>query len=130
MHFSTLDQFQTKSVHFDWNIDFDKKQITGSVTLSCHIQDGTTQYILDTRELNVESVEICGEKVEFKFGDRGAKCEALGVPLIILPGENKGTEICIKYNTTEKCSALQWLTKEQTCGGKHPYLFSQCQVGV
>merc|ERR1711953_994423 len=36
--------------------------------------------------------------------------------------------IQINYTTTENCTALQWLTPAQTCGGTHPYLFSQCQA--
>jgi len=27
-------------------------------------------------------------------------------------------------------TAVQWLRPEQTAGGVHPYLFTQCQVGV
>lgn len=37
-------------------------------------------------------------------------------------------KIEIKYETSPDATALQWLTAEQTAGGVHPYLFSQCQV--
>jgi leukotriene-A4 hydrolase len=86
------------------------------------------------RALNIEKVFVQGEECKFVIGDRGKKCEALGLPLIItstLDGiKDQLVEIKIKYNTTGECSALQWLTKAQTCGGKHPYLFSQCQVNT
>lgn len=39
-------------------------------------------------------------------------------------------EISINYKTDPEATALQWLTPEQTAGGKHPYLFSQCQVSL
>lgn len=37
-------------------------------------------------------------------------------------------KIQINYETSPDATALQWLTAEQTAGGVHPYLFSQCQV--
>lgn len=37
-------------------------------------------------------------------------------------------KIEIRYETSPSASALQWLEPEQTAGGEHPYLFSQCQV--
>lgn len=36
--------------------------------------------------------------------------------------------IAVRYATTESCSAAQWLAPEQTLGGQHPYLFTQCQA--
>jgi len=128
--FTNSDVFRTKSIHFEWDIDFDKKQIAGVVSLSCDIAKSTTEVILDTRELSVQSVSVGGQNCAFKIGDRGSKCEALGKPLIITFANalEGAVTIDIRYNTTEKCSALQWLTKEQTCGGNHPYLFSQCQA--
>ena len=36
--------------------------------------------------------------------------------------------IIIEYETSSSASALQWLTAQQTCGKKYPYLFSQGQV--
>ncbi|EFN80896.1 Leukotriene A-4 hydrolase [Harpegnathos saltator] len=41
---------------------------------------------------------------------------------------NKKYKIEIKYETSPDATALQWLTAEQTAGGVHPYLFSQCQA--
>jgi len=38
--------------------------------------------------------------------------------------------IIIEYETSSSASALQWLTAEQTCGKKYPYLFSQGQVST
>ena len=37
-------------------------------------------------------------------------------------------EIRIDYRTSPTADALQWLTPEQTAGGRHPYLYSQGQA--
>lgn len=34
----------------------------------------------------------------------------------------------ITYSTTSQCTAVGWLTPQQTKSGKHPYLYSQCQA--
>jgi leukotriene-A4 hydrolase len=57
--------------------------------------------------------------------------EPYGSPLTItLPAavpKGKTVEIEIALATTDKCTALQWLTPAQTSNKKHPYIFSQCQ---
>ena len=34
----------------------------------------------------------------------------------------------VSYSTTPACTALQWLSPEQTAGKEQPFLFSQCQA--
>lgn len=34
----------------------------------------------------------------------------------------------VTYSTTSQCTAVGWLTPQQTKSGKHPYLYSQCQA--
>src|SRR5690606_4098993 len=49
----------------------------------------------------------------------------LGAPLRInLAG---ATRVRIDYRTREGAESLQWLSPQQTAGGRHPYLFSQGQ---
>lgn len=48
---------------------------------------------------------------------------------ITLPTKTDGTlKLKIYYKTSPNASALQWLSKEQTSGKVHPFLFSQCQA--
>lgn len=37
-------------------------------------------------------------------------------------------DVAVAFSTSPSASALQWLEPQQTAGGQHPYLFSQCQV--
>ena len=60
------------------------------------------------------------------------RVEPYGAPLTItLPatiGQGKTFEIDMAVATTDKCTALQWMTPAQTSNKKHPYMFSQCQA--
>lgn len=70
-----------------------------------------------------------GQAAKFNVGDR---VEPYGSPLsITLPSKvskGKTFNIEIAVATTEKCTALQWMTPAQTSIKKHPYMFSQCQA--
>jgi hypothetical protein len=47
----------------------------------------------------------------------------------VLIGVNAGdtVTIVVTYETDSTSMALNWLTPEQTLGGKLPYLFTQCE---
>ena len=74
-------------------------------------------------------VEVDGKDAKFNVGER---IEPYGAPLTItLPStvsKGKTVNIEIRVATTDKCTALQWMTPAQTSNKKHPYMFSQCQA--
>jgi aminopeptidase N len=52
-----------KHVDFDVNVDFDAKEIVGTVSLRVTVaDDGVSTLVLDTRELKIEQCTVDGEK--------------------------------------------------------------------
>ncbi len=78
---------------------------------------------LDTRDLTIESVKADGRPIRFELGESD---EVMGQRLR-LHALNRATSFEIAFVTSPGARALQWLEPEQTAGGRHPYLFTQCQ---
>ena len=57
----------------------------------------------------------------------GSKAK-FGKALFVTLPPGKRSKICVRYETTEKSTAIQWLTREQTTGKKHPLCFTQSQA--
>lgn len=112
------------------DVDFDAHVLhcwgAHSVTVK---QDGATELILDTRALTVHSVTVDGKPVS---AHRGPSSDALGAALVVpLPsGLRAGTTLRVEmvWDTSPEAMAVQWLKPEMTVGGRHPYLFTQCQA--
>lgn len=85
---------------------------------------------LDTSALSIDKVEVEGQIVKvrtvvisfcssplnnFQF-EVGPKHEVMGsalrIPLSVSPKANSQVKATVYYNTTEGCTALQWLDKE------------------
>ncbi|CAO2652965.1 Nn.00g023760.m01.CDS01 [Neocucurbitaria sp. VM-36] len=121
----------TRHTSVDFNIDFEKKRLYGSVTLTLEslTDEEVKDVVLDCSYLDISVVEVDGKSVKFYVGDR---IEPYGSPLTItLPSsvpKGETVDIEIKVATTDKCTALQWMTPAQTSNKKHPYMFSQCQA--
>ncbi len=120
------DAAQPEVAHLDWKarIDFDRRMIDAVATLRFR-SPGSGPLDLDTRELTIKSVDAGeGRSVAWELAPSHP---VLGARLRLnLPAETR--EVRIHYVTSENASALQWLEPAQTAGGKHPYLFSQCQA--
>ena len=104
-------------------VDFASRRIEGEATLEIAAPAGGV-LDLDTRALEIREVSTgTGTDVAFELGPDEA---ILGSRLrLTMPAGTR--EVRLRYRTSPDAPALQWLSPEQTEGGKHPFLFSQCQ---
>ncbi|EAS30253.2 leukotriene A-4 hydrolase [Coccidioides immitis RS] len=128
---SNYNKFRTVHTSVNFEIRFDQKRLVGNVIhrLKSLTNAESKEVILDSSYLEVKSVKVNGEAAEWQLLPR---FEPYGSPLKISLEQaiplDELIEVDISVNTTEKCTALQWLNPEQTSNGKHPYMFSQCQA--
>ncbi len=107
----------------DINVNFDSKIISGTATYDI-TNRGASEIVLDSKYLDIKSVEADGKTTSFELGAMDAM---LGQPLKI--NIDKDTKkIVVTYNTTDKTEALQWLNAQQTADKNHPFLFTQGQA--
>jgi aminopeptidase N len=99
-----------------------------SRTLSLHAHyvldrpvDGS--FFLDSRDLHIAAVRAGAGDVRWSI-DREDDILGQRLHLHDLRGVR---EFSIDVATSPGASALQWLEPEQTAGGEHPFLYSQCQ---
>ncbi|KAL1606032.1 Leucyl aminopeptidase yscIV [Nothophoma quercina] len=128
---SNYHNFVTKHTSVDFEIDFEHKILSGAVGLDLEslTDENVKEVVLDSSFLDISEVKVDGKTAQFEVGDR---IEPYGAPLrVTLPSsipKGKIVSIVIAVSTTEKCTALQWMTPAQTSNKKHPYMFSQCQA--
>ncbi|KAJ4319121.1 Leucyl aminopeptidase yscIV [Neodidymelliopsis sp. IMI 364377] len=128
---SNYHNFVTKHTSVDFEIDFEHKILSGAVGLDLEslTDEDVKEVVLDSSFLDISEVKVDGKNAKFEVGQR---VEPYGAPLrITLPSsvpKGKIVSLVIAVSTTEKCTALQWMTPAQTSNKKHPYMFSQCQA--
>lgn len=116
------EEARVTNVSLDLTPDFATKRISGTVRLTIQKAEGADSVILDVRGIDVKRVtDARGDKLGYNLG---AAKEVLGSPLAIaLPAT--GDTVVIEYQTSPDAAAVQWLSAEQTAGGKTPFLFTQ-----
>ncbi|MEP7263247.1 MAG: M1 family metallopeptidase [Bacteroidota bacterium] len=119
------DEAVIKHLDIDLNVNFDKKQLSGTAILTIdNISKGSSLH-LDARDLTIEKITLDdGASTTFEM----KKAEPyLGSELVVaIKPETK--KVTINYSTSPDAAALQWLTPAQTAGGKFPFLFTQSQA--
>ncbi|MFZ2493707.1 MAG: M1 family metallopeptidase [Thermoanaerobaculia bacterium] len=123
--FARPDEAVVKHIALDLDVDFQQQRLVGSATITIENRAGGTELVLDTNGLEIDRVTLEGGKVtRFLLGDETAH---LGKPLTITI--EPGTKfVKVDYSSTPGAAAVQWLSPEQTAGGKSPFLFTQSQA--
>ncbi|HOX26998.1 MAG TPA: M1 family metallopeptidase [Candidatus Krumholzibacteria bacterium] len=117
------DQPAQRHLDLELSVDFVARTLRGKVRL--HLaQRAAGPLDLDARSLAIESVRNgSGAAIPWAIAEsepvRGDRLR------VDLPA---GTDLVeIVYTTAPGAVALGWLEPQQTAGGRHPFLFSQCQ---
>jgi len=130
---SNFKQVSPSHLNLSLKVDFTKHILSGNVQqkLVAH-EDKVDHATFDTRFLKVASVALVKDSTQQDAEwSLGKTHPALGQQLIVkFPQLKKDEEVTIRvnYSTTPEGGAIQWFEPEQTTGGKHPYMYSQCQA--
>ncbi|XP_040564272.1 LOW QUALITY PROTEIN: leukotriene A-4 hydrolase [Lepeophtheirus salmonis] len=128
--YSRPDEVKVLETFLELDVNFEDHVLEGSATLTVEkVLAFASTLILDSRNLDISQVSCEGSELVFSLGN---PCEMGSMLQIQLPKSKRGQlaklEIKVSYKTEKDCSALQWLSPQQTAGKTHPYMFSQCQA--
>lgn len=124
---SNYKAFRVKHTQLDLKLSFDQKLVEGTVTFLLERAVPAVEVIdLDTSYLTVESVTVNGELTPFQIAKRVEPLGSRFTVNISKHSQSTELEVAIRFATTAKCTALQWLDSQQTSG--KPYVFSQLEA--
>ena len=127
---SNYNNFLTTHTAVNFNIDFEKKVVGGKVllTLKSLSDSAAKEILLDTSFLNVKDVLLDGKNTKWDLLPRVEPYgSALRISLLDAVEKGKNLQLEMTTETTQECTAIQWLTPAQT-KTEHPYMFTQCQA--
>lgn len=124
--------FRVQRVDLDLTVDFERKILAGEAQLRFQRQPGCppeAKLQLDSRDLTVEAVRCIGDSGQESDAEYevGPSDPILGSRIAIAVPDGVG-QVAIRYRTSPRAVALQWLEPAQTAGGRTPFLFTQSQA--
>ena len=146
---SSFNAYRIVHTYFDLHVNFDSKILDGYVQLdiqtldnqSCECSSSITTENKEIpnnhgKKLVLDSSYLIIKQVQLKTIDHHKslpfQVDSVRNSLIIEliePTIDTRFSLLISYSTSStQCTALQWLTKEQTADRQYPYMFSQCQA--
>ena len=123
--FARPDEAVVRHLALDLTVDFEGRRLAGSAMLQIETSADARELVLDTHGLTIDRVTLGdGSDAQFTIGDSKPH---LGAPLTIAITPSTRL-VRIEYASAPDAAAVQWLSKEQTAGGQHPFLFTQSQA--
>ena len=149
--YANFNDILQKEVDIDVSLDFDKRQMIGKMDVKYEIlSSDIPKIILDLKGPEITSIEYIEKDEEdinnipltYEILTENKYKDSLGTPLIISLeniekkspeiykkiSESKSLIVRIQFITTEKCTGIQFLTKDQTYTKKYPFMFTQCEA--
>lgn len=126
-----------RHIDIDWKVDFEKCEISGSVSIIFDVLHETNKVDLDIRSINIISVESLSadgnNQPAFTISDANLieetyKSSRLAITFPKPLDKSSRLVLKISYVTSPEASGLQWLKKQATKDQVEPYLFSQFQA--
>ena len=122
---SYTDLTQGKITHIDLYIKADFEAHILKIEADYQLAEPVSgSLFLDTSKIKLEAAQANGQALQWEFDEQD---ELLGERLHLRGLEN-ASSFTLTFATSPEARALQWLPDVQTAGGKHPFLFSQCQA--
>ncbi len=117
------DQPRQRHLDLDLTVDFEARALSGTARIDLAAPAGGP-LDLDGRDLAIDSVvDQAGAKIPWTV----AQTEAVRGDRLRLDLPQGTESITVTYATASGALALGWLEPQQTAGGEHPFMFSQCQ---
>lgn len=123
--FSRPDEAIVRHLELNLRVDFERKILSGNVSVFFQNKTQTDKLYLDTRGLVIKRVTLGphNQRTIYRVGDPVTN---LGQPLVIdIQPDTKLVNIW--YETSSGSDALQWLHPSQTAGGRKPFLYTQSE---
>jgi leukotriene-A4 hydrolase len=122
---SNYSEVFTQHLKLKLNVLFEEKKIIGTAIHEIKNLSRAANFVLDTADLNIQSVEIDGLPC-YNYS-MGIEVLHLGKALII-PIQADSSEVKILYETRPDAAGIQWLDPQQTEGKNHPMVYTQSQA--
>ncbi|HKY55850.1 MAG TPA: hypothetical protein VJM08_16155, partial [Anaerolineales bacterium] len=121
--YADLSQGRIKHILFRISVDFSTRtlEIESTYQMQEPVQGSL---FLDSYKIDLKEAHSNGRELEWEFDTQD---EVLGERLH-LKGLEGASRFTLTFRTSPEARALQWLNPNQTAGGNHPFLFSQCQA--
>jgi len=133
---SNLDVFKPLHIYMDYMVDFQTSTTSGTITHTITVVEPnvTTLYMDVWDAVKVSKAEFKTDSIDFVDVDYDISTPnpntgmALGISLPVEMPVGTIFYVRLTYVSLPESKSLDWMTPEQTAGGKLPFVYSLCQM--